>query len=102
MENTDVIFEDRTWPGILIGYNEDTEQFSVASAQTQCGYFVRRADLVGDYRNFGEVVAKILPASDEVLPQIMPDPEFPVYMVLFDESARKEINKIWEANIQLF
>ena len=28
--------------------------------------------------------------------------EFPVYMVLFDESARKEINKIWEANIQLF
>lgn len=101
-KNNDCIFEDCTWPGLLIGYNEDTAEFSVASAYTQCGYFVRRADLVGDYRNFGEVVAKILPTSDEVFSQSMPDPESPVYMVLFDESARKEINKIWEANIQLF
>lgn len=90
MENNDVVFVDRTWPGLLIGYNEDTEKFSVASANTQCGYFVARADLVGDYRNFGEVVAKILPDSH--------DP----FMVLIDESARKEINSIWEANVQLF
>lgn len=90
MENTDVIFEDRTWPGILLGYNEDTEKFSVASTNTQCGYFVPRADLVGDYRNFGEVVTKI-----------MPDSEGP-FMVLIDESARKEIDAIWNANITLF
>ena len=90
MEDNVVAFADRTWPGILIGYNEDTEQFSVASANTQCGYFVRRADLVGDYRNFGEVVTKIMPPSQ--------DP----FMVLIDESARKEIDKIWEANVQLF
>ena len=101
MEDNEVVFEDRTWPGILIGYNQDTEQFSVASAQTQCGYFVRRADLVGDYRNFGEVVAKIMPTPDEVLTQILPV-EYPAFMLLIDECAREEINKIWEANIQLF
>ena len=90
MENTDIIFVNPAWPGILIAYNEDTEKFSVASANTQCGYFVPRGELVGDYRNFGEVVSQILFGADDTL------------MILIDESARKEIDVIWEANIRLF
>lgn len=90
MEKIDVVFVDRTWPGILLAYNEDTEKFSVASANTMCGYFVPRTDVVGDYRNFGEVVREILFGADDAL------------MVLIDESARKEIDIIWEANIRLF
>ena len=90
MENTDIIFVNRTWPGVMVAYNEDTEKFSVASANTQCGYFVPRGEVVGDYRNFGEVVSEILFGADDAL------------MVLIDESARKEINIIWEANIRLF
>jgi len=82
--------DNAPWPGILIGYNEDAEKFSVASANTQCGYFVPRGDVVGDYRNFGEVVAEIMSGCER-----------PV-MLLIDEAARKEIDLIWEANIVLF
>ena len=90
MGKTDIIFVNGTWPGILLAYNEDTEKFSVTSSNTMCGYFVPRTDVVGDYRNFGEVVREILFGADDAL------------MVLIDESARKEINTIWEANISLF
>ena len=88
--NNDIIFVDHRWPGVLIAYNEDTKKFSIASADTQCGYFVPRGDLVGDFRNFGEVVDQILSGTEQPL------------MVLIDETARKEINLIWEANIILF
>ena len=85
-----VSHENSRWPGILIGYNKDTEKFSVASAETQCGYFVPRANLVGDFRNF-----------DEVLNEIMYGCNQPV-LLLVDMSAYVEINVIWEANIVLF
>lgn len=89
-EPVTVSHEDSRWPGILIGYNKETDEFSVASAETQCGYFVPRGELVGDFRNFGEVLNEIMHGCKE-----------PV-MVLIDESAQKEINLIWNANIVLF
>jgi len=88
--NNDVIFVDHTWPGILLGYNEDTEKFSVASADTQCGYFVPRGDLVGNYRNFDEVVAEIMSGCEQPI------------MLLTDVSAAAEIDLIWNSNIELF
>jgi len=90
-EPVTVSYEDSTLrPGILLGYNAYTEKFSVACTETQCGYFVPRGELVGDFRNFGEVVNEIMHGCEE-----------PV-MLLIDESAQKEINVIWNANIVLF
>ena len=87
----DIIFEKPSvWPGILIAYDSDTEEFSVRSSDTLCGYLVPRGDLVGDYRNFGEVVNQIMSGCD-----------IPV-MLLLDASAATEINRIWEMNIILF
>lgn len=90
MDPITVSYENSRWPAILIGYNKATEQFSVASAETQCGYFVPRNALVGDFRNFGEVLNEIMHGCDQ-----------PV-MLLIDKSAQVEINCIWEANIVLF
>ena len=90
-EPVTVSHENRTlWPGILLGYNADTEKFSVACAETQCGYFVPRGELVGDFRNHGEVLSEIMHGCKEHV------------RLLIDESAQKEINSIWEANIVLF
>ena len=78
------------WPGVTISYDEKADRFSVISSETLCGYFVPRGDVVGDYRNFGEVMTEILNGCDQFV------------MVILDEAAQNEINFIWEMNIQLF
>ena len=79
-------------PGILIAYDTNSDRFSVAFTDTQCGYFVPRGDVVGDYRSFGEVVDEILSGCEKETH----------YELLIDHSAAKEIDIIWEANIVLF
>lgn len=74
----------------FISYDEKNSRFSVQSLETQCGYFVPRGDLVGDYRNFGEVLNQILDGCDQFV------------IVNLDEAAKSEIDLIWNANIILF
>lgn len=82
--------EIHRFPGVLISYDKDSNRFSVKSAETQCGYFVPRNDLVGDYRNFGEVLNQILDGCDQLV------------ITILDEAANSEIDLIWNANIVLF
>lgn len=82
--------EIRHFPGVLISYDKDSSRFSVKSAETQCGYFVPRGDLVGDYRNFGEVLNQILDGCDQFV------------ITVLDEAANSEIDLIWNTNIVLF
>ena len=85
-----VVNNPKRWPVLIIGFNPKTDLFSVESVETHCGYFVDRGDLVGDYRNYGEVLTQILAGCEK-----------PV-LVFVDEVAGKEIDVIWNANIILF
>lgn len=79
---------------IEISYNKKTFEFSVFCTETQCGYFVDRQELAGDYRNSGELTRKILECG---FAQEIPDDEVFVSVI-----ADKEMILIWEANIVLF
>ena len=85
-DTTEVSFRHR----FFISYDEKNSRFSDQSLETQCGYFVPRGDLIGDYRNFGEVLNQILYGCDQFV------------IVDLDEAANSEVNLIWEANIILF
>jgi hypothetical protein len=93
MSVLDAVLEYPEPSDIVIAYDSDNERFSVTSADTQCGYFVPRGDVVGNYRNSGEVIAEIMSGYELMDYELLVDVE---------PSAENEINLIWEANVVLF
>lgn len=77
-------------PHLIVRYHEKSTMFSVESAETHCGYFVPRGDLVGDFRYFCEIVNQLLLGCEQNAD------------VDFDPPAYFEIELIREANIVLF
>lgn len=77
-------------PTLRVSYNNTNDTFRIISTDDSHMDFVPRTELVGDFRNFGEVMGQLLSKFDTA------------QVVSVSGSAKTEINLIWESNIVLF